>query len=166
MLRLRLIRRLALRFRQIDNRRRALLIEAVAGLLAARLALIFIPFPLLARRLGAFVPPSNPRARTTKAAASPEQTHLAEAISWAVTRAAGYVPFKAVCLPQAMAARLMLKRRDVRSVMHIGAAKATDKPFDAHAWLDAAGVEVTGYPVAADFAEIGCFVDREERDLA
>ena len=163
-LRLRLIRRLALRFRQIDNRRRALLIEAVAGLLAARLALIFIPFPLLARRLGAFVRPSDPRARTTKAAASPEQTHLAEAISWAVTRAAGYMPFKAVCLPQAMAARLMLKRRDVRSVMHIGAAKATDKPFDAHAWLDAAGVEVTGYPVAADFAEIACFVDREERD--
>jgi hypothetical protein len=94
MLRLRLIRRLALRFRQIDNRRRALLIEAVAGLLAARLALILIPFPLLARRLGAFVPPSDPRARTMKAAASPEQTHLAEAISWAVTRVARYVSFR------------------------------------------------------------------------
>jgi Transglutaminase-like superfamily len=160
-----LIRRLALRFRQIDNRRRALLIEAIAGLLAARLALIFIPFPRLARRLGAFVPPSDPRALIAKAAAAPEQTRLAEAISWAVTRAARYVPFKAVCLPQAMAARLMLKRRGLRSVMHFGAAKGTEKPSDTHAWLDAAGVEVTGYPVAADFAEIACFVDREERDF-
>jgi hypothetical protein len=59
MLRLRLIQRLALRYRQIDNRRRALLIEAVAGLLAARLALIFIPFPHLTRRLGVFVPPGD-----------------------------------------------------------------------------------------------------------
>jgi len=32
------------------------------------------------------------------------------------------------------------------------------KPLDAHAWLDAAGVEVTGYPVAEGFAEIACFV--------
>jgi Transglutaminase-like superfamily len=158
MVRLRLIQRLALRFRQIDNRRRALLIEAVVGLLAARLALIFIPFPRLARRIGVFVPPSDPRALTAKAKAAPEQTRLAESISWAVTRAARYVPFKAVCLPQAIAARLMLERRGIRSVMHLGAAKRMEKPLDAHAWLDAAGVEVTGYPVAADFAEIACFV--------
>ena len=38
--------------------------------------------------------------------------------------------------------------------MHFGAAKGQDKPLDAHAWLDAAGVEVTGYPVANTFAEI------------
>ena len=73
-------------------------------------------------------------------------------------RSARYVPFKAVCLPQAMAARVMLKRRGVSSVMHFGAAKGTDKPLDAHAWLDAAGVEVTGYPVAKGFSEIACFV--------
>ena len=75
-----------------------------------------------------------------------------------MTRAARYVPFKAVCLPQAMAARVMLERRGVKSVMHFGAAKGTDKPLDAHAWLDAAGVKVTGYPVAENFAEIACFV--------
>ena len=155
----RLIRRLLLRFRQVDNRRRALLPEAVVFLLAARLALIFVPFPRLARRLGTFVPPTDPRAaqaRTRPLRRSEAQ--LAEDIGWAVTRAARYVPFKAVCLPQAMAAQVMLKRRGVQSVMHFGAAKGTDKPLDAHAWLDAAGVEVTGYPVAEDFAEIACFV--------
>ena len=156
--RMRLIRRLLLRFRQIDNRRRVLLIEAVPCLLAARLALIFIPFPRLARRLGTFVPPSDPRAVQAKVATANEQSQLAEDIGWAVTRAARYVPFRAVCLPQAMAARVMLGRRGVASVMHFGAAKGTDKPFDAHAWLDAAGIEVTGYPVAKNFAEIACFV--------
>ena len=51
------------RFAQVDNRRRILVVEAVAWLLLARLALIFIPFPRLARRLGAFVAPSDARAQ-------------------------------------------------------------------------------------------------------
>ena len=158
MAQLRLIRRLLLRFGQVDNRRRALLAEAVAYLLAARLALIFIPFPRLARHLGTFVPPTDPRAVAVRSNPAPDQARLAEDIGWAVTRAARYVPFRAVCLPQAMAARVMLERRGVHSVMHFGAAKGIDKPLDAHAWLDAAGVEVTGYPVATNFAEIACFV--------
>ncbi len=158
MVRLRLIRRLLLRFRQIDHHSRALLVEAVACLLAARLALIFIPFPRLARHLGSFVPPAEARAFAARTQTEPEQSRLAEEIGWAVTRAARYVPFKAVCLPQAMAARVMLKRRGVKSVMHFGAAKGKEKPLDAHAWLDAAGVEVTGYPVAENFVEIACFV--------
>ena len=158
MAQLRLIRRLLLRFGQVDNRRRVLLPEAVLCLLAARLALIFVPFPRLAQRLGAFVPPTDPRASALETAAALDHAGIAREISWAVTRAARYVPFKAVCLPQAMAARVMLNRRGVRSVMHFGAAKGTDKPLDAHAWLGAAGVEVTGYPVAENFAEIACFV--------
>ena len=162
MARLRLIRRLLIRFGQVDNHSRLLLAEAVACLAAARLALLVIPFPLLARRLGSFVPATDARVSQVRTQAPDDQVQLAEAVSWAVTRAARYLPFKAVCLPQAMAARLMLKRRGVRSVMHFGAAKSTakgaDKPLDAHAWLDAAGVEVTGYPVAENFAEIACFV--------
>jgi hypothetical protein len=158
MVQLRLIRRLLLRFGQVDNHRRALLAEAVACLLAARLALFFIPFPRLARRLGTFVPPTDTRVSQVRTATAPDQSRRAEEIGWAVTRAARYVPFKAVCLPQAMAARVMLERRGVKSVMHFGAAKGQDKPLNAHAWLDAAGVEVTGYPVAENFAEIACFV--------
>ncbi len=150
------IRRPLRRFAQVGHARRALVVEAVACLLLARLGLIFVPFPKLARGLGTFVPPSDPRALAARAR-TPQAT-LAEEIGWAVTRAARHVPFKAVCLPQAMAARVMLKRRGVASVMHFGAAKGETKPLDAHAWLDAAGVEVTGYPVAKQFAEIACFV--------
>jgi len=158
MARLRLIPRLLGRFGQIDNHSRLLLGEAVVCLAAARLALIFVPFPLLARRIGSFVPPADARAAPAALPALSGQAALAEVVGWAVTRAARYVPFKAVCLPQAMAAQVMLKRRGVQSVMHFGAAKGTDKPLDAHAWLDAAGIEVTGYPVAENFTEVACFV--------
>ena len=144
--------------RQVGWRRRGLIVEAALWLLAARLALVFAPFPIIARRLGAFVPPADPRVAAGAAPTTPEQAQIAKDISWAVTRGAAHVPFKAVCLPQAMAARIMLGRRGVASVLHFGAAKGKDRPIDAHAWLDAAGVEVTGYPVAAQFAEVACFV--------
>jgi hypothetical protein len=145
-------------FRSVGARRRRLIAEAAFWLLAARLALVFVPFPAIARRLGAFVPPADPRVAAAGAAATAAAALLARDVSWAVTRGAAHVPFKAVCLPQAMAARIMLKRRGVASVMHFGAALGRDKPLDAHAWLDAAGVKVTGYPVAREFAEIACFV--------
>ena len=156
MVRLRLIRRLLRRFGQIGPRRRALVAEAVVVLLAARLALVLIPFPRLARRLGRFMTPDE--ARRLAATPLPQHARLAADIGWAVTRAARYVPFRAVCLPQAMAARIMLARRGVASTMHFGAARGREKLLDAHAWLDAAGVEVTGYPVATGFVEIACFV--------
>jgi hypothetical protein len=134
-----------------------------AWLLVARLSLIFVSFPRLARRLGTVVAPADARALREKSDNKQDLARVAEQVGWAVTRAARHVPFKAVCLPQAMAARIMLKRRGVDSVLHFGARIGRDKigpdkPIDAHAWLDAAGVEVTGYPVANTFAEIACFV--------
>lgn len=146
------------RFGQVGGRRRGLLIEAAIWLLLARIALLGIPFPTLARRLGAFVPPTDERVTLAGRNASARDAELAAEIGWATVRAARHVPFKAVCLPQAMAARIMLRRRDVPSVLHFGAAKGRNKQIDAHAWLDAAGIEVTGYPVARQFAEIACFV--------
>ena len=95
--------------RQVGWRRRRLIAEAAFWLLASRLALVFAPFPMIARRLGAFVPPADPRVAAGAAPAAPEQAQIAREIGWAVTRGAAHVPFKAVCLPQAMAARIMLK---------------------------------------------------------
>ena len=75
-----------------------------------------------------------------------------------MARSARWVPFRAVCLPQAMAAQFMLRRRGVRSVMRLGVAQGVAKSIEAHAWLDAAGVGVTGYPVPSNYSEIACVV--------
>jgi hypothetical protein len=152
----RLLRHRLNRLVQVSNRRRLLLVEATAGLLAARLALATTPFPRIARRLGGFVTPQEARVRASSHPSGPEQRALAAEIGWAVTRAARHIPFAAVCLPQAMAARAMLDRRGVPSVMHFGTAKGEALTLSAHAWLDAAGVEVTGYPLDGSFAEIAC----------
>jgi hypothetical protein len=138
--------------------RQAMLVEAAIDLLVSRVLLKTVPFPRLARNWGAFVPPSDPRAGTGLVRTDDDRAAMAGKVGDAVRRAARNFPFGAVCLPQAMAARRMLKRRAIPSVMHFGAAKGEEKPIDAHAWLDSAGVKVTGYPVANGFAEMGCFV--------
>lgn len=143
---------------QVDWRERGLLAEAAAQLAAARLRIAILPFRTIAKDLGTFVPPADDRIAQCRAPAPEPQRRAAETVGWAVTRAAMHVPFKAVCLPQAMAAHAMLKRRGIDSAVHFGARKGEEKPIDAHAWLDAAGVEVTGYPVDAGMREIGAFV--------
>lgn len=139
-------------------RRQLLVIEASASMAIARISLAIYPFRKLAKRFGAFVPPNDPRVLASAANAAEGQARTAREIGWAVRTAAPWMPFRSVCLQQAMAAHAMLKRRGVGSVMHFGAGKGNDKPIDAHAWLDAAGVKVTGYPVAPNLSELGCFV--------
>jgi len=52
----------------------------------------------------------------------------------------------------------MLDRRWIASVVRFGATMRAMKTLDAHAWLDAAGVEFTGSSVGPEAAEIACFV--------
>ncbi|HXC56370.1 MAG TPA: lasso peptide biosynthesis B2 protein [Rhizomicrobium sp.] len=150
------LRRIARRFATLPGRRRGLLLEAVCWLAAVRVALLFVPFRILAARFGTLTSPGAAQAPTP--AASDGELAAAREISWAVTRAARYVPFRAVCLPQAIAAKAMLGRRRIASVMHFGVAKKKDAALAAHAWLDAGPVQVTGYPFDMDFTEVARFV--------
>jgi len=135
-----------------------LLLEAAVWLALARLAVLTIPFPRIAKRLGTFTAPGDGLQHGIPAIAAPDAVTLAKEISWAVTCAARHVPFKAVCLPQALAARQMLTRRGVSSALYFGASKDSVGMFESHAWLLAAGVEVTGFPVAQQFTPMACFV--------
>ncbi|QNQ11638.1 lasso peptide biosynthesis B2 protein [Sphingomonas alpina] len=158
MARLRSLARKARTLGGVGHHRRALVIEAAASMFSARVRLLVFPFSKIARTLGAFVPPSDPRVAGHAEGATADQVKLARDIGWAVRASAPFMPFRSVCLQQAMAAQVMLRRRGIATVMHFGAGRGDEKPIDAHAWLDAAGVKVTGYPIAPNLAEIGCFV--------
>jgi hypothetical protein len=138
-------------------RRQALVAEAAARMFAARIAILIWPFARISRGFGAFVPPSDPRVGA-RPPLDPEVARIVREISWAVRRSAPFMPFRSVCLQQAMAAHAMLRRRGIASVMHFGAGRGETKPLDAHAWLDVSGMKVTGYPIAPNLTEIGCFV--------
>jgi hypothetical protein len=143
---------------RMGPRQQMLVVEASASMFVARISLAIFPFRRVARGFGAFVPPSDPRVLHRGEGASERDAQTAKLVGRAVRAAAPWMPFKSVCLQQAMAAHAMLRRRGIASVMHFGAGKSDEKPIDAHAWLDAAGVKVTGYPIAPTMAELGCFV--------
>ncbi len=153
------LRHLLRRFGHFDGSRRLLLVEASALLLLSRLLLSVVPFKRLTPRLGRMAQPGEMPDAPAQTHADQERSaaEIAVDIGWAVQCAARHLPFDAVCLPQAMAAQSMLRRRHVASVMHFGVAKGAEKPFEAHAWLDAAGAEVVGYPTIG-FTEIARFV--------
>ena len=118
-----------LRLRWAD---RLLLAEAATMLGIARLCVLTVPFRVLAKWL----------ARTPDAPAA--DTASVIRVGRAVARAARNVPWNAVCLPQAMAAKAMLARRGQGSAFHLGATIEEDGKFSAHAWLECDGMIVTG----------------------
>ena len=79
------------------------------------------------------------------------------AVRQAVTIAARNVPWNAVCLPQAMAAKAMLARRGQGSALHLGAARAGEGGLTAHAWLVAGGEIVVGEAGIAEMAPLARF---------
>jgi hypothetical protein len=124
-------------------------------LAAARLAILLLPFPRIGRYLGKMNPPEPELMNSQTGAAA------ASAVSWAIQRAARFLPFRAVCLPRALAGWQMLHRRGIAGRLHFGASRdAATAALRTHAWLDACGVEVTGYPEAHNCVEIGFFAQR------
>jgi Transglutaminase-like superfamily len=126
------LRRKLGRFLGMTNHQRVLLLEAALLLGVARLILVTVPFGRIAPWL-------------QRAPDSPEpDTATVLDVRQAVTVAARNVPWNAVCLPQAMAAKAMLARRGQGSALHLGAGKAEAGGFMAHAWLVAGGEIVIG----------------------
>lgn len=133
--------------------RRGLVAEACLHLFLAETRLRL--FSLKRQGMRDLVPAGSGPLAVQAAGGGDDERQAALDIGWAVARVARYFPRSAMCLAQALAARAMLSRRGISSVMHVGVARSDAAPFEAHAWLEAAGVEVTGYPVPPHLRVIG-----------
>jgi hypothetical protein len=128
-----------------------LLFEAGALLVAARLAVWFVPFRRLAKGLGNTMVES-PVAETEI------QRSLAIPIGWAVRELGQRLPWMSQCLVQALVATWMLQRRRIPSTLYFGVAKDPGKQLKAHAWVRCGTLVLTGaggrdqYKVVATFA--------------
>ena len=82
----------------------------------------------------------------------------AELIGRAIGRAARHVPFRAVCLQQAFAALLMLRRRGLAATVHLGLMRQ-DGPagLQSHAWSLSGTTPITGAVAARGFTPIAAF---------
>lgn len=127
---------------------RRALIEAVALCTLAGVLIRVLAFRRLAPRLGRHmaVSPATPAAATI-----PDVVR----IRWAVAAAGRHLPWHPVCLPRAVAAHWMLRRRGIPSTLYLGADPA--RGYDAHAWVRAGATIVTGGPREDRFAVVASF---------
>jgi hypothetical protein len=131
---------------------RWLLMEAFLLLGVARLSLLVLPFKCLAATLCRHM-------EETRTEVNPSDICRARMIGQAVCTAANYTPWKSVCLPQAVTAQWMLKRRHISGTLYLGVAKNEEKPMKlaAHAWLRCSNLILTGRDGHKQFTVVARF---------
>lgn len=152
--------RWGLRWVRLTPARRTLAVEALFALIQARVWLMWRSFSAVAERLGTPVP-ADQITGPLQTALDDHQTLQAREVAMMVRWIARYVPFRAVCLQQAIAARAMLTRRGIPSVMHFGVRREVQHGrinILAHAWLDVGTIEITGFDLAGEYQEIARFI--------
>lgn len=141
------------RFLRLTNGERSLLAEAVRSLAWARLAVMLVPFRRLAPAL------SKRRLAPTRGDV-PAQLGR---ISWAIQTASRRLPWRCKCLEQAIAGKIMLRRRGIANVLWLGAANDRERGLAAHAWLQSGARVITGGTEGGrHYAALTSFIDGEE----
>ncbi len=130
-----------------------LFFEALFWLMISRLAISLAPFRRIAPFLGHAMAetPMDPS----------EFRPLAGRISWAVQTASRYTPWASRCLAQAIAAKMMLKRREIPSTVYLGLSKEGPKGLSAHAWIRCGDKILTGADGRRQFKVVATFGDRD-----
>lgn len=89
--------------------------------------------------------------------AAPAQRYLASEIGFAVRRMADHTPWQSACLPQALAAQRMCRRRGLGSTLYLGMARSGDTEIEAHAWLRCGDAILTGEEEMGDFVQVASY---------
>lgn len=130
---------------------RRLAAEAAVLLTAASLTLSLLPFRLVARWLEKPAGQGRPDPDPVLLRPAPEPA-LVRPIGHAVVRAARHLPWRPLCLPQALATRAMLRRRGLPSTLYFGVAlEGRERVMTAHAWVTVGETGVIGAPARDAF---------------
>lgn len=118
-------------------RRRQLLAEAGVALMMASLTVLLRRRARLVATLGEPVgmSPTSPSAA---------QLAVARDVGWAVETLAVRGPLRAACLSQALAARVLLQRRNIPCTLTLGVTSRPGGSLRAHAWLRVGEHSITG----------------------
>jgi len=147
-------------FLRAPGRRQALALEAAGELARARL-ITLLPARIYTRDFGSM----NGASGAAAVGACPEAaSEIGCMIGRMVETVARAMPFRALCLQQAVAARRMLRRRGVRATVYLGvkrnaaARNMAGQGGVAHAWVEVGSQVVNGDKNLGDFAVVARFV--------
>jgi hypothetical protein len=112
------------KFTQLPASSRLILLESVILLGLTRLAVLIVPFRLIQPFLRSDLRQSS-KASTSK---------KVEQIRYSIAAASNFLPWRNVCLNQAITAKLMLNRRGLPNTLVLGVQSQSDQ-LAAHAWV-------------------------------
>ncbi len=140
-------------FLRLPRFERCLLVPTWLLLGLARAAVRCLGFRRIAPWLGLPVaePPALP-------ALDERASRRARQLGRTLRLAARHTPWHSNCLAQALAARCLLGVFGVAHVVCFGVARSATSQLEAHAWVVAGDLYVTGGAGASRFARTGCFV--------
>jgi hypothetical protein len=130
---------------KVETMRRVYLREAAVMLVLARLAVRFVP----PARVFAWA--NRPPRRIQRFAADEVSW-----ISWAVENLGARPWMNALCLPRALAAHAMLRRRGIASRLCLGVARDAGE-LAAHAWVEIGEDKIVGGSEAGGFTRLAEF---------
>ena len=108
--------------------------SALVALIIADVAVRFMPFGVIVKRV---------RSELRKVPADDASIAIKQ-VKWAIGAAQRRIPWTIPCLATAIAANRLLARRGIPSEIRLGVRTGVHASIDAHAWLVANGVFVTG----------------------
>jgi hypothetical protein len=120
------------RFFRLPAADRKVLLKAGALLLGVRLGLWLVPF-----RVVRWLALGGADGGRKESPLPPER------IAWMLAAASRLMP-KASCLAHAVAGEALLRRMGYPAALHIGVARGTNAPLEAHAWVECLGTVVIG----------------------
>jgi hypothetical protein len=135
------------RFGALSAADKWLWLRAAFWLAVARIQLLATPFERLVQRL------STDNVRD----AAPPDAAVLSRVRYAVAAAAGNVPWRSDCFPQAIAGRALLQGYGYPSIIHLGVKKGSDDGLAGHAWLTCGDRVVTGGGDLQHYTEVHRF---------
>ena len=125
-----------------------LLLAAAIALWAMSAAVHILPF----RHIAKFLSLAEGQ---RSMASTPSSLEVVTSIRWALRTVSARLPWTCTCLSQALAGAILLNRRKLPALLHLGIAKGAER--SAHAWLYSGNAEVAGTEVAQDFVPVAVF---------
>jgi hypothetical protein len=129
---------------------KGLLLETLALLALARVAVLLLPFRWVARVMGK-------QEAQTPVQYDPGKARHVRRIAVMVHKTSRNVPWTSKCLDQALAAKIMLARRGIAATVYFGVKNDAHGRLAAHAWLRSGTLYVTGGASRNHFTIINTF---------
>lgn len=124
------------KYSQLSASDKILLFEASIILIIIKLLIRLLPIRFYKKIFGK--QNSEPEIQVSE-----NQSHTLYKISQAIVRSRKVIPWKSKCLTEAIAAKIMLRKRGIASTLFLGINKDEDKMI-AHAWLRCGNTYITG----------------------